>query len=384
VEDDPNNLEPPLVTRVEPVAVVSIPQLPRPGIWESMLWCLVLLATQIAAAIVGVVLVMTIYALQHDNAGQFVDEQVSGLGKATAPSLPPEGRPPVPAAIGRSLAYGMLASQVASFLLIILVLPRRIGRDWKRQLAIRMPAGMHVFLVLMIVPGFMVVPGLIQEVYSRLTGMQPPATVQALKGVFQNVPVFITLLAVGVGPGVVEELWCRGFLGRGLCARFGLATGILLTSLFFAALHLDPSQLLVFILMGAYLHFVYLATRSIWMPILVHMLNNSFAVLAALFGVMEKLNANPLDLAPILFLACFALLLFGSIALWTSRARLEAVRGAAENWWDAPGWRPEYPGISIPPPEAASQVRIVHAAASPVAMIFTMFSFAVVLFVLFR
>ena len=155
---------------------------------------------QIAVAIVGVLLVMTIYALKHDDAGQFVDDQLAGLGKATAKNPPPEGRPPVPAEIGRSLAYGMLAAQIGSFLLILLVLPRRIGPDWKRQLGVRMPAGLHVFLVLMIVPGFMVVPGLIQEIYSRLTGMQPPATVQALKGVFQNVPVFITLLAVASAP----------------------------------------------------------------------------------------------------------------------------------------------------------------------------------------
>jgi membrane protease YdiL (CAAX protease family) len=238
--------------------------------------------------------------------------------------------------------------------------------------------------VILIVPGFMVVPGLIQEVYTRLTGMQPSPTVQALKGVFQHVPVFITLLAVGVGPGVVEELWCRGFLGRGLCARYGLAAGILLTSLFFAALHLDRSQLLVFTVMGAYLHFVYLATRSIWMPILLHALNNSFAVLAALYGVVEKLNADPQDLAPVLYLTCFCLLLFGSIALWTSRAKLESIRGEEDSWWDAPGWKPEYPGISAPPSEARSEVRLTYAAVSPVATVFAMFSFAVVLYLIFR
>jgi hypothetical protein len=194
----------------------------------------------------------------------------------------------------------------------------------------------------------------------------------------------IPILAVGVGPGVVEELWCRGFLGRGLCARYGLVAGIVTISFFFAALHLSLSQFLVYALMGGYLHFVYLATRSLWIPVLLHMLNNSFAILASRYGVVEKLNANPHDLAPILYLACFALLLFGSVALWTSRARLESVGRDAEDWRDDPGWKPEYPGISIPPPEAANQVPIVYSAVSPVAVIFTMLSFAVAVFVLFR
>jgi hypothetical protein len=225
---------------------------------------------------------------------------------------------------------------------------------------------------------------LIQEAYSRITGLQPPATVEALKGVFQQIPVLASVLAVGVGPGVVEELWCRGFLGRGLCARYGLLLGILTTSFLFAVLHLDPSQLLVFTVMGAYLHFVYLATRSIWIPILLHLLNNSLAILAALFGVVEKLNARPQELAPIFFLAAIAVLLFGSVALWTSRAKLASVRGAEDNWRHSAGWKEEYPGVSSPPADAAGEVRLVHAQISPVAVIFTMVSFAVLVYVLIR
>lgn len=384
MDDAVNNTEPPLVTRVEEPVVTQAPRRPRPGYWEAKLWCVVLLATQIVSALIGLLLVLAIHALQQDDPLRFVEDQSSTLLKATAANTPAENRPPIPAEIGQSLAYAMLAAQIGSLLMILLILPRRVGPDWKRQIGVRLPAGLHVFLVLMIVPGFMVVPGLIQEIYSRLTGMQPSETVQALKSIFQHVPVFITLLAVGVGPGVVEELWCRGFLGRGLCARYGLITGVFLTSFFFAALHLSRSQLLVFTVMGAYLHFVYLVTRSIWMPILLHMLNNSFAVMAALYGVLEKLNANPQDLAPILFLACIALLLFGSVALWTSRARIEAIRGDPQAWRDAPGWKPEYPDVSTPPREAAGQVRLTYGAVSPVAMIFTMFSFAIVLYVLIR
>jgi uncharacterized protein len=384
VDDAANNIEPPLVTRVEEPVVTPAPRRPRPGYWEAKLWCLVLLATQIGAAILGMGVVLTFHAFQHNEPGKFLDDQLSGLAKASAPNAPAEGRPPIPSEIGQSLAYGMLAAQLASLVLILLVLPRRIGPDWKRQIGVRMPAGIHVFLVLLIVPGFMIVPGLIQEVYSRVTGLQPPATVQALKGVFQHIPLVVAILAVGVGPGVVEELWCRGFLGRGLCARYGLASGVLLTSLFFAALHFDPSQFLVFTIMGAYLHFVYLATRSIWMPILLHLLNNSIAVVATLFGVVEKLNAKPEELAPVLFLAAFALILFGSIALWTCRARIESIRGAEDDWWASPGWKPEYPGISTPPSEAASEMRLGYAPGSPVAMMFTLVSFAVLGYLLIR
>jgi membrane protease YdiL (CAAX protease family) len=356
----------------------------RPGFREAVLLCVVFLAVQVASAILGMCLVLLVHAVQTDDPLAFVEDQFNALAKATAPNTPAESRPPVPAEIGRSLAYGMLAAQLGSLVLILLVVPRRLGPDWKRQLGVRMPAGLHIFLVLLIVPGFMLVPGLIQEIFSRVTGLHPPATVQALKGVFQQIPLLVAILAVGVGPGVVEEVWCRGLLGRGLCARYGLAYGVLLTSLLFAALHLDPSQLLVFTIMGAYLHFVYLATRSIWMPILLHLLNNSIAVGATLLGVVEKLNAKPEEVAPVIFLGAFALLLFGSVALWTSRARIESIRGAADDWRLSSGWKPEYPGITAPPADAAGEVRLAYAAGSPVAMIFTLLSFAIVLYLLIR
>jgi len=370
---------------VVPPAEVSVPYRPRPGFWEALLWCAVFLAVQIASALLGMCVVLLLHALQHDEPLRFVSDQFVGLGRATATNTPADTRPPVPTEIGQSLAYGMLAAQIGSLGLILLVFPRRIGRDWKRQIGVRMPAGLHIFLVLLIVPGFMIAPGLIQEIYSRLTGFQPPATVQALKGVFQQIPLPLAVLAVGIGPGAVEELWCRGFLGRGLCARNGLVTGVLVTSLLFGALHGDHSQLVVLALMGAYLHFVYLATRSIWMPIVLHMLNNSLAMIAALSGVAERLNALPQELSPVLFLAAFSLVLFGTIALWTSRARLEAIRGEAADWWDSPRWKPEYPGISTPPPgNAAADVRLAYAAASPVAVLFTIFSCAVLCYLLLR
>jgi CAAX protease family protein len=384
VAEVPTNAEPPLVTRVVTPAEAPIPGRSRPGFREAVLWCLIFLALQIASALLGMATVLVFHAIQHDNPLQFFNDQLSGLAKATAPNTPAESRPSIPSEIGQSLAYGMLAAPVGSLGLILLVFPRRIGPDWKRQLGVRVPAGIHIFLVLLIVPGFMIVPGLVQEIYSRVTGFQPPATVQALKGVFQQIPLPLAVLAIGVGPGVCEELWCRGFIGRGLCGRHGIVAGVLLTSLLFAALHLDPSQLLAMAMMGAYLHFVYLATRSIWMPIMLHLLNNSLAVIAALSGVAEKLNALPQELSPVLFLAAFSLVLFGTIALWTSRARLEPIRDTEEDWWDAPGWKPEYPGVSTPPPSAAAEVWLAYAPASPVAVMFTMISCAVLVYLLAR
>ncbi len=370
--------DPPLVTRPEPedAPPPPSPSLPKPGFLEAVLWCLVFVAVQMLGAILVILVVFIAYVLAAPEPGKFVDEQLAGFGNSMDRSKAEGERPPMPREFGQSLAWGMLAAQFASLALILLVLPRRIGPDWKRQIGVCRPHWFHVVLVLLIVPGFMISAELIQQLFRQLTGMEPPA-VKSLKGVFGQFPWPLTALAVAVGPGVVEELWCRGFLGRGLCARYGIVAGVLTTSVLFAAMHMDPSLLCVIILMGAYLHFVYIVTRSIWPPILLHALNNGLGLFIDL-----AVNGGVIVLPNVVYIASFSLLLFGSVALWTSRATLEPVTLKDEAWWESDGWKPESPGISAPPTE--TNVRIGYTVVSPVALISTVVSAGVLVYLAFR
>ncbi|MBN9121324.1 MAG: CPBP family intramembrane metalloprotease [Planctomycetes bacterium] len=376
---EPDN-EPPLVTRAPGPApeVPPAPRRPRPGFWEAVAWCAVFLMVQGCAGIATVCVVFAAYCFAAPEPGKFFNEQLDGYAKAADPKAE-GGAAPLPFEIGQAIAWGLLAAQFVSLGLIALVLPRRIGPDWRRQIGFRAPAGIHVLLVLLIAPGFALGADAIQAALNAATGLKPPAVMKTLNGIFNRFPWPLTVLAVAVGPGVVEELWCRGFVGRGLSARYGLTAGVLLTSVFFAMMHLDPSQLLVYALMGAYLHFVYIATRSLWASVLLHAMNNGIAVLLVLVLPSEKLDQPTPIVVP---LAALSLMIFGSVALWTGRAELQPALGASDAWWESDGWRPEYPGVSAPPPEA--NVRLGRAVMSPVALIFTFVSFAAVMYLGYR
>jgi membrane protease YdiL (CAAX protease family) len=277
----------------------------------------------------------------------------------------------------------MVAAQFFSLAMILVVCPRRIGPDWKRQLGMRRPSAFHVVLILMVIPGFMITADAIQTLFVWATGLKPPFAVRALNGIFGKFPWPLTAIAVALGPGIVEELWCRGFLGRGLSARYGLGLGVFITSMLFAGMHLDPSQFLVIAAMGAYLHFTYLATRSIWVPILLHASNNGLAIVLAL---AIKPAENEIKVIPIIvYLVALGLVVFASVALWTSRAVLLPVRSAGakeerDEW--APSWHPEYPGISAPP--AGSGLVVGAEPVSPVAVIFTFACFGILLYLTYR
>jgi hypothetical protein len=184
---------------------------------------------------------------------------------------------------------------------------------------------------------------------------------------------------------VVEERWCRGFLGRGLSARYGLVLGVLTTSVLFSVMHVDPSQLLVIALMGAYLHFVYLASRSIWVPIILHASNNGLAILLALAAKPEEGETKVIPF--VVHISALALMIFGSVALWTSRAVPQPASSDDPTWWDderewVGDWKPEYPGISTPPPEA--DTRLGYAIVSPAAVVFAVISFAALMYLGYR
>ena len=233
----------------------------------------------------------------------------------------------------------------------------------------------HVFLVVIMLPAFIIYSSALAYLL-ELAGAKPLPGSEALKSVFAAWPAWLTVLTVGVGPGVVEELWCRGFLGRGLCARYGLTIGIVLTSVLFALLHLQPVYAVVYAAMGAFLHFTYLASRSLWVPIILHALNNGLGTVMALKGILLKLEAKPDTYGPVMYLSAGALLVFGCIAMWTGRVELRWPK------LKEPTFVPEYPGISAPPP--GSEDTLGRAEASPAAFTIALIAFGVLMYLLTR
>ncbi len=375
----------PMVTRPAEVPLVAPVEATRMGFrarvrgnmlrcLEAVGWAALFVAVQLLAATGVVFVVFTLFALGAPDSQKFVDEQLERFGKAVNSEATGE-RLPVPNELGESLAWGMLAAQFASVGIIAVALPWRLGRDWKRQLGIRTPHWLHVVLVFLILPAFMIASDAVQTLFLSATGMKPPTAMKALNGIFGRFPWPLTTLAVAIGPGLVEELWCRGLIGRILSPRLGLVAAVVLTSLIFAAMHIDPTQLLVITLMGLYLHFVYLATRSIWVPIVLHASNNGLAILLALTLSQEAMD-RPMPL--VVPLVALSVLLFGSVALWTSRAEVQPLSAKKSDTH----WNPEYPGISEPPP--GLNLRLGYAEASPVAVIFTVVSFGVLMYLGYR
>ena len=124
----------------------------------------------------------------------------------------------------------------------------------------------------------------------------------------------LLLVIFGVGPAIGEELVFRGVIGRGLVNRHGVVPGVLITSLLFALAHGTPAHAVATLPLAVFLHLTYLATRTIWAPIVVHFLNNALSV------TMLKYNLG-MSVEPSVLLLGSAVLYSAAIGimLWHSR-----------------------------------------------------------------
>ena len=99
----------------------------------------------------------------------------------------------------------------------------------------------------------------------------------ARQGYLDNHGVIIFFL-MSVFPGIVEELIFRGVLFRYL-RRYGFFFAAFVSSLIFGLVHMNFTQLIFAGTMGFLLCVVYEKTGHLWCSMLLHFLNNAYAVL---------------------------------------------------------------------------------------------------------
>lgn len=345
--------------------IAQKPRWPHPNLGWSFLWCLLFLfITQVPGAVlVGVIL----------TAAALLFPDVLSLGALSRPDDLFKS-PAMNVALGAAFFVTELIVIGFSWLIIRLV----VGRDWTRQLALRRPGLAHTLLALASFPALVLLANIAYELLRTFLHV-PSFTDLGVPGMEQMVEVFSTwpwafaVLVIGFGPGIGEELWCRGFLGRGLVGNYGVVFGVLATSFFFGLIHLDPCQGTMAMVMGLWLHFVYLTTRSLLLPMLLHTCNNSLAVLITRVPKLRFIETKPSDIPVTVYASALLLLLVVGYALYQSRARL-----AAKLPEMILAWRPAFPGVEYPPVE--SGVQVVHPAPSPAATLLAAAAF--LLFVL--
>jgi membrane protease YdiL (CAAX protease family) len=122
--------------------------------------------------------------------------------------------------------------------------------------------------------------GLAVSIAVTQIGIEPQGIKQAME-VAREPAMFAASLAVmaGLAP-LVEELVFRGLLYGWLC-RWGTGVAWIVSSLAFAAAHVEPAHVILVLPLGLWFGWLRRHTDSLWPSLVAHMVNNGIAVAAA-------------------------------------------------------------------------------------------------------
>lgn len=309
--------------------VTPVPRLPQPHFGWAILWTVLLAASQAVMAFCVAAPIIVIAVIAHRDL-EVVQQEL-------LPLLVP---------------LGTLATLVTALLVTALMFRGR----FRQCLGLRWPTAFQTVLVGLLAAPLAVVASEIGNCVTDLlsrhietTGLET-GTLEVIRQ-FGSQPWWLILLSACLFPAVGEEMFFRGFLGRGLVARHGPWWGVIGTSVLFAVIHVHPAQVCGTFFLGAALHLVFLATRSLPAAMLLHALNNSLAFATmkwgdrlAIPGLTETDGAVAHTPWPLL-----------AVAMLTAAGLLTLLFRCRTRWLvAAEPWTPGYVSGELPPRELAA------------------------------
>lgn len=117
----------------------------------------------------------------------------------------------------------------------------------------------------------------------------PDAIKESFMELFGQRGIFTFILAVVAGP-ILEEVLFRGIILDGLLKKYSPVKSILISSLLFGLVHLNPWQFVAGLIMGSFMGWIYFKTHSLLPCIIVHATANLTGYLMRFMFSEELLN----------------------------------------------------------------------------------------------
>ena len=138
-----------------------------------------------------------------------------------------------------------------------------------------------------------------------------------------NHRILAALHIILLGP-VLEEIIFRGIILRGFLKNYHPVKAIVISSLLFGIIHLNLSQLVAAFIIGCFIGFIYWQTRSLFLCILIHIVNNGIAfIFIWKFGFNispdQLINSTPVYL--VLYMCAALLFSFGLFQIYKNSDR---------------------------------------------------------------
>lgn len=129
---------------------------------------------------------------------------------------------------------------------------------------------------------------------------------QLIMSMIGQSPTWLILLTIGIVAPIAEELLFRGLVFHMFNRHMNVKVALIVQGLLFGAFHMNIVQGLYASVLGIVLGIAYLLTGSLWIPIIIHIVNNSVALLLPEVWMSD----------PLISLGLMSLLLLVPLGLW--------------------------------------------------------------------
>lgn len=191
-----------------------------------------------------------------------------------------------------SFVLGMLINQVLALLLPALVVIRIFGLSVKQILPFKKVSGVKIATASVMIIGMAVLTDYLIFFTEKILPISQTLSETYEKymnvtGVFSYLYLFAFLCII---PGFCEEIFFRGFCQTGLVKHYGVKWGIVITALIFAVAHLNPFYLHLYFLLGLVISWLFQSSKTLWIPIICHVVNNWWTFTLYSLGVKLPLG----------------------------------------------------------------------------------------------
>ncbi len=291
----PISSAPPKIQRVPPVNPVpaSAPQMPRKSMFPNFVDTLAILGIVLLASIVSGFFIVIVNLITNNWDITTLDD-VESMTKG-----------------GGALAFAYLLSMVVMIVGVMIYRSIREGAKTKMRLSKK------GFNPLVILWGVVVITAAGVAIEPLMLLLPQPAPFET---------GFWTFAMVVILAPVLEEILCRGLLLEMYRSKYGVALGILISSLIFGVIH---GQILLIVnatIIGLVLGTIYVMTSSIWSVMILHAINNALAYTMMHLGVEDTSLRSMIDnntLYHTIYVIVLALFIFAVYRLWTVVRKLD-------------------------------------------------------------
>ncbi len=184
----------------------------------------------------------------------------------------------------KDLMQGLMRTEIILIFFPTILLLKISKTNIKKTMNLKLNNPVNFLIILLSTLPLIIISG----VLSQLINMVYPVSesyLEGLKNVISNqdISLWKNLLIVALLPGICEEVMFRGYIINGFLKQ-GKWRAIIITGVLFGIMHLDPFRFIPVTLLGIWMGYLLIRTRSLYIPIFAHILNNGFAILLANFG----------------------------------------------------------------------------------------------------